>query len=473
MGQRSLLVVLIAVAAGCGDNDSAPDPGPDLNEGATSGTRLKLRYYDFGNVRELAGVRDAQRSEDCTPSEWADGNAYCVPTSAGSLLYQDPSCTERVGVVPMDPVCTRSPPSYFVDYLSTACDTKLAHIYPRAAKLAVTEVYSKNSNGSCSGPSSSARSDVYALGAEIAVADLAEITITSPSMTGRLGQRYYESPDGLHYPVPDRVRDAMLGGECSLSSDAPGSDTGSCLPSKSAGMYQFSDAACTQSHVTVDSACPAPKVATNFAACPYDPPRYYALGALLTLTTVYYQAGMTCSPTPASPAESYYGVGAEVALAQATRTRGTGAGRLQPIHFTTPEGLLHRDTTLFDSQIGVECSVRQQADGSVACVPPTGQTQTYYTDAGCTTAVDLMQVYRRDMTCSPAPAPAYAIKYNFTASCEAPLYEVRHVGAQLTSALYVKNGTACNAANQAFVRYQLADVVPQSELAAGTLVTEP
>ena len=476
------LVLVVAGAGACSPVTQEPDAagtggetliGPDLNEGATSGTRLKLRYYDFGNVRELVGVRDTLRNEDCSPTDWADGKAYCVPTSRGSTVYANATCTQRIGEVYAPATCTRPPPAYFLDYAYQACDGKSAHLYPRGTKLAVTQYWYKSSDGGCDGPYTSSSSEFYALGAEIPVTELAATPITAPSTTGRLGLRHYESADGLRYPLSYRLHDALLGGDCYPMSDAPGSATGHCVPSNTASMFYYRDAACTLSQATVGSTCPKPTLAAKYGDCPYDATRYFGVTSQQMPTTIYYESGGTCSATPASSFNNYYGVSSEVMLATTARTRGTGSGRLQPIHHTTPEGLRNRDYPLYDTQIGVECHARTQADGSIACVPAANGTQTFYTDAGCTSAIELMQVYRGETTCSPPPLPDYAIKYNQTSSC-AYNYEVHRVGTMYTGPVYDKNGMACSAVSTTnSILYRVLGVVPQNELAAGTLVTEP
>ncbi len=463
-----MVVVVIAAAAGCGDNIA----GPRFTDGAASGTRLKLRYYDFGSVRQLAGVRDTQRDEDCNPTEWADGKAYCVPSNAYSPVYADATCTQKVGMVFVQPDCTRLPFAYFIDYVHQACEYKPARIYPRGAKLALTEFYRKNDDGSCSGPSDGSELDFYALGPEVPVTDLAETMITQPSMTGRLGELYYESIDGLRYPT-GRMHDALLDGACSLFYGL-GANLGRCVPFNNASMYKFRDAACTQLLATHSTVCPVPKLAAKYGECPYHRTRYYEVTAKLPPTTVYVQSGMTCSPTAPAPESTNYDVGDEVMLATTSRTTGTGTDRIQPIHFTTPEGLRTRDSMLFDAQLGVECSVRRQADGTALCMPGVyDYFETYYTDPGCANAIELVLVYHRQ-SCSPPPTSSYAVKYTQTASCDDLSYEVRHAGTEFTGSLYWKNATTCTAINTTnYSMYRVGDVVPLGELAAGALVTDP
>jgi hypothetical protein len=484
MRASGLVVAMVGLvgAVGCSPVTQQPDApgpgsdadvGPDLNEGATSGTRLKLRYFDFGSVRQLVGVRDTQRNEDCMPTDWADGKAYCVPSNTGSTVYSNATCTQRIGEAYVQAGCTRSAPTYFVDYEYQACNGKTAHLYPRGTRIAVTQYWYKSSDGTCDGPYTSQSSEYYALGTEIPVTDLAATPITAPSTTGRLGQRHYESADGLRYPLSYRLHDALLGGDCYPTYDTPGATTGRCIPSNVASMFYFRDATCTQSTATTSSTCPAPFVAADYGDCPYDPTKYYAVTGLQNPTTIYYESGGTCSATSPSTYNKYYGVGSELTLATTARVKGTGSGRLQPIHYTTPEGLANRDYTLYDQQIGTECYARTQSDGSVACVPAANGTQTLYTDAACANPLELMTVYRGEPTCSPPPLPSYAIKYNLTPTCSYN-HEVHRVGALYTGTLYEKDGATCSAfTSTSQVYYRIQGIVPQNELAAGMLVTEP
>src|SRR5690349_8500361 len=84
--------------------DTVSDSGPDPDDGARSGTRLKLTWFEFTDgTRQFDGFYDAERKEPCFISQrWTDGNAYCTP-SAASVVYTNSTCTARVAASYHDP----------------------------------------------------------------------------------------------------------------------------------------------------------------------------------------------------------------------------------------------------------------------------------------------------------------------------------------------------------------------------------
>src|SRR5258708_4036422 len=86
--------------------DTPLDAGGDPNEGAISGTRLKLVWYQTADgvktwIVNSAGPTffDAQRAEDCRARLWADGATYCTPAPL-QAVYTDAGCTTAVGQMP-------------------------------------------------------------------------------------------------------------------------------------------------------------------------------------------------------------------------------------------------------------------------------------------------------------------------------------------------------------------------------------
>ncbi|MBL0212637.1 MAG: hypothetical protein IPQ07_02005 [Myxococcales bacterium] len=478
----ALLVGLVGPAlAGCGEVTARPDAAvappdaPDLYEGAVSGTRLKLRYVDFGTVRTLAGVRDMQRNEDCTPTPWSGGKAYCVPQTGG-VVYANATCSQRLGQVFHDSACTtqKTPPAYFVEnqYL-TGCELAPAHLYARGTKVAATQYYFKSFDGSCAGPFITSSSDYYAVGAEVATTELAETPLSAPATTGRLGQRFYESADGLRYPVAYRVHDALLGVECYPDYVSAGATSGRCVPEDAAFAGDFRDAACTLPAVSVNAGCTAAKFAVSFGACPYDEETYYPLGPKLTPTLLYYQSGASCTSYTPTAGDSYYGVGAPVTLATLTRSKGTGA-RLEPIFFSTAEGLKTRDNPLYDEQLQAECFPTTQANGTIVCMPRASSISTFYTDAACTAPLQLMGIYRGAATCSPPPLPSYGYEtIKDTATC-GTTYALHTVGQVYTGLRYRKSGTTCTAdTGTTTLYYRVNATLPDTAMVAGTAVIDP
>ncbi|MBA3463338.1 MAG: hypothetical protein H0T46_25505 [Deltaproteobacteria bacterium] len=480
MSFRGLAGFVLYLAA-CGEvtgaklDASTPDGAPDLNDGAKSGARLKLRYVDYGNLRDVQGVRDTQRNEDCRPQEWSGGKAYCVP-DAGGIVYANAACTQRLGQVYRDSACTTQspPPGYFVDYTFTnACTTERAHLFPRATKVAATQYYFKNSDGSCGGPISSTTSDFYALGAEISMTDLVETPISAPATTGRLGQRFYESADGLRYPLSYRVHDALLGVDCFPGYRSAGATTGRCIPEDAAYAGDFRDAACTQPAVSVQSTCTKSKFAVHYGDCPYDEETYYPLGTQFTPANLYSDDGSSCAPYQPSPSDTHYTVGSPVTLATLMRIKGNG-DRLKPIYFQTAEGLKVRDSMFYDDELQAECSSRTQPDGSTLCLPRSYAITTFYTDSGCTSALDLMSVYRGAATCSPPPLPSYAYRSTKDAGTCRTSYALHNVGASYTGPRFRKTSTACIPDPiTTSLHYRISTAIPNSQLVSGAMAVEP
>lgn len=481
MALRGLVGLVLCLAA-CGevagnkpDASTPDDSAPDLNDGAKSGSRLKLRYVDYGGLREVQGVRDTQRNEDCRPLRWTGGKAYCVP-DAGGIVYANATCTQRLGQVYRDSACATQtpPPAYFVDYTFTnACSAEPAQLFPRATKVAATQYYYKSSDGSCGGPISSTASDFYAVGAEIAMTDLAETPISAPATTGRLGQRFYESADGLRYPLSYRVHDALLGVDCFPEYLSAGATMGRCIPEDAAFAGDFRDAACTQPAVSISATCTKSKFAVHYPDCPYDEETYYPIGTQFTPTNLYYDDGSSCTPYQPFPSDTHYTVGNPVTLATLMRIKGTG-DRLKPIYFQTAEGLKARDSILFDDELQAECSTRTQPDGSTVCMPHSYSITTFYTDAVCTAPIDLMSVYRGAATCSPPPLPSYAYRATKDAATCKTSYALHNVGASYTGPRFRKSGATCSPdSSTTSLYYRISTSIPNSQLVSGSMAVEP
>src|SRR3569623_472934 len=137
MGVRALVLVVIAACSGStpaaidapGSNGSGS--GVDPNEGARSGTRLMLTWFDFTDgTRQWNGFFDAERKESCYPyASWPDGKTYCTLTSYASVVYTDAGCSQKIGEVYRDPSCVQPPPTYLLEYRYAACNSGPDHLY--------------------------------------------------------------------------------------------------------------------------------------------------------------------------------------------------------------------------------------------------------------------------------------------------------------------------------------------------------
>src|SRR5258706_3736659 len=147
-------------ATGSGSADSA---APDPDEGATSGTRLKLTWINFADgTRTWNAFYDSQRKENCSIYQsWSDGAAYCVPDTSGSVAYLDAACTQRFVQVYRDPVCPLPPAPYTLEWNYTPCTSQVAHLWQRAGTSTIASSYYKYSDGSCGGPVPATSSDNF------------------------------------------------------------------------------------------------------------------------------------------------------------------------------------------------------------------------------------------------------------------------------------------------------------------------
>jgi hypothetical protein len=445
--------------------------GPDPNDGARSGTRLKLTWFDFSDgTRQWDGFYDAQRKETCyIYQDWIDGKTYCAPDYSGSIVYTNAACTTKVAEVYVGSTCPQPLEPYALEWEYTPCDSKPARLYVLGAKQTVASYYYKGSDGTCSGPYATTTSyDYYALGGEVAKTELVEVMRGSPMGQGRLGVRFHQSPDGMRLQAS--VHDALLGTDCYPQTYAVGATTGSCAPdARYAGYDQ--DAACTQHKLAIHRQCEVPKYAVYFPpnGCPADPPQYYALGALTTASPLYYHDGTSCVATTPSTANNYYSMGTQLTVAPVDRTLSQTASRLQHIRFTNADGLLYRSYYLYDSQKQADCYPTKLPDGTIRCVVSGGFTRQLYTNSACTTAIDLVEVDSGPASCGAPTLPKFARKFvNPQPGTCAYGTQVFNVGAPYTGPVYENAGT-CQLYTPANIKlHSVGTQVPLNEFVSAT-----
>lgn len=455
---------LVALAA-CGTPTDEP---LDLLDGARSGSRLRLEYFDFGTTRTLYGLFDAERAERCYLETWADGVTYCTPSDRGPIAYTDAGCEDAVGIVRREAGCTRPPPAYFSAY-ATTCGNGHAHLYPRGDKVPVTAYYLRDATGTCSGPVTS-DADLYALGPEVPVTALVSTTLGEPRRSGRLGARVHTSADGLQLPAFGELYDATLGTSCQPINQAGETTAGRCVPGATYAGY-FTEG-CTTRLTSAPASCEAPGFATLQSTCPTEPARFFRVGDELAPTSLYLDTGASCVMVSALPYEHYFTVGDEVSVATLARERVGSGGRLEPVYFTTSEGLRARDFELHDALLQTDCFPTERADGTTVCLPASMQTGAYFTDEQCTTPIRLGYVSRFEPSCAPPPLPAFAIEYRVQPACGLD-YAIYEVGALYTAGIYQRTGTACSQILPTdTVFYRLGAPVPTNALAGGTLVVD-
>lgn len=422
MGRRVVLAcLLIACSPSTGVSTDAPpssgsDAGSDPNDGAKSGARLKLTWYQFTDgTRQFSGMYDSQNKETCSPyySEFTDGKTYCVPPVGGQLVYTNSTCTAAALHYYVATTCAQDPAKYFLDYATVGCETHPSHVYLRGAKIPNTTYYYKSSTGTCStGYAPQSYDALYQLGTEVPKSDLVELVLSVPEGTGRLGVRYYESADGMRFPW--RLHDTMLDADCSASYYSDASTAARCVPDDARYAYLAHDATCSQLELSIGNTCAKPSYAYTYpdTSCPDDSESYYAVGAQLASTPLYYPNSGTCSATSASTNTNYYALTTPITPAPLSYAADTGTEhRVQLIHYTSPEGTRFRDPyKLYDAEKGTPCYPETLPDGTIRCVAFGEYISTYYTSSTCTTPIDLVEVYKGPVTCTAPVVAKYARK---------------------------------------------------------------
>jgi len=459
---RCLALLVFVVAACSPKNAAAPDAtttgggdgGVDPNDGARSGTRLKLTYYAFSDgTTQWFGLYDSERKENCTPFDgtWPDGNTYCVPDWSGSVVYSDSKCTSPEIDEYIGSTCASTTQRYVLDQAYDACREEYlpTHLYLTGAANNATTYFVKNFDGTCStvitvDPSFE---KVYAISSEVPTTDLVQLQMSAPAGDATFGVRSWTSADGA--VLPTLLHDAANNLDCSPQYYGDAATAASCAPTGAFGAFLDHDNLCKQPALDITSTCAAPPYAYTFpsgASCPSDLASYHSVGAKLASPTLFEPFGTTCSSETASAGDSYYSVGAPLALAPLQRTPDTdGTHRIQLIHYGDGASLHFRDPTyLYDSQQNAVCVPEQLADGTIRCVP-TNSTQVttgfFYSDSLCSKPIDVVDIYTGPSTCAPPTLPVYVRKYLPTTGCTAN-FELHQPTTELGS-LFYKNGTTC------------------------------
>jgi hypothetical protein len=483
MGVRALLLVVVA---GCSGSTPAAidapvagsgDAGLGPNEGARSGSRLKLTWFDFTDgTRQWNGFFDAERKESCYPyASWPDGNTYCTPTSYASIVYTDAGCSQKIGQVYRDPSCVEPPPTYLLEYHYAACNSGPQHLYLRGGATTAATYYVREYDGTCAGPYSGSAYDFYALSGEVTPQMLVQITTTIGSEAGRLATTFYASSDGMR--LPTRLHDTMLGTDCYPETFADGATTGLCIPASAWYASDFHDASCTQPTVGLTSSCAAPGYIEYApkSACPGDLPHVATSTGAIASAPLFYLSGQTCTAETAAASTTYYGAGADIPSATFSRAVDALAShRIQLVHYTTPEGLRFRDYTVYDAQKGTDCYPTSLPDGTITCIPLGGYVQTYYRDAQCSQTIDLIEVSIGPQGCAAPPVPKYARKYITPqpGSCDYNI-ELHQVSTPFAGAVYTNYGTCTPYTPTTTKLYSIAPASSLNEFVTATTSIDP
>lgn len=433
---------------------TSPDAGIDPNDGATSGTRLKLTWFQFSDgSRQFDGLYDSERKEFCSPymGDWPDGNNYCVPTDYDPVVFSDSACTKPLADEYTGSTCATTPLQYALDTEYSACaDNWLPqHLYVKGSAVGATTYYEKASDGTCFQYDKSDYEQLYAVTGEIATTDLVRLVLGPATGSGAIEVRSWVSSDGA--TLPETLHDPNGGYDCSPEYYGAAATTALCAPDDSGWAYLDRDSTCTDPTMSYANGCTPPAYTFDYpeTSCPIDLAAYFATGSALASPKLYESFGADCSATDADDTQTYYATGGALALAQLQRTPDNDPSyRLQVIHYDATGGLVYRDQTyLYDSQEGVVCAPEALPDGTTRCVPDSDYQVTsgiYFSDSACKTKLDVVDIFTGPAACGAPMLPVYVRKYLANDGCTES-FELHQLAAKLTTLYYLggTSGSAC------------------------------
>jgi hypothetical protein len=478
----TLACLMLLACAACGKVDSSPTPDamlPENPDGLKSGSRLKLRWANFESTKVYAGLFDSMRQEQCTPRRFADDKTYCIPTT-NTVVYRDAGCTMPIGR--QFRTCPMTDYTFFTEADPLTCDNLPTKIFPRGAQLSLptyyTLSYTSAGTTTCFASTTGTTTELYALGSEIPLTDFATLDEVTPSVQGRVQQRYLESSDGARVLIG--LFDSELGTECAITLDGARSG-GKCVPrSVSVPSYLFGDAGCTLTRVPFRKGCQAPKASAQPGkACFGTPtvPELYQTGAVST-STLYSTLSGQCAASTAEAGLSYHSLTTtKIEPPAVTRAASaTSDQRLRPIYATSGGNQL-RDSTLYDSSLKTECTPTILDDGTVRCMPVSPLNYSlYYSDSACTQRLNLIVVPNSPAAgCSlpPLPLTATITSVVTTPTCTVtrdvrPLSTTPYTGSLYRSFL----GPCLPEPLTGSTAYLLGDPMPLESFASASLSTE-
>jgi hypothetical protein len=456
---------LLALLAACGDDDASTE------DGARSGSRLRITWIDFDGVRQWQPEEgrhddagrlvndevyfDRERDESCAAEPWLDGVVRCTPDVelVPRKLFTDAACTTRV---------TDNPQTYryVADYDDKCGVRRLWHVFPVVRTVPVGQVYYIALDGKCY-PASTMSNQLGVLGDELAPDVFARLDIRNAPQDQRVAVRSRVGDDGLALPLA--LHDALLGpavvahGETDVAAPRESvSATGSAL--------FFADDACTRAYVRVDRGCPAPPSAVTEAAT------YVAIGERASSSPMYAHPVGACERLASPPDGDFFELltDSPIALASLTVTRADHpAHRLAVQHATTGHATL-RLRELFDITLGGECVPRRFADDVIRCAPDPAAAALVpglFADAACQMRLYVARVL-------PGHRPP-GIVMDDQAVLGGPL-TFNVLGERYTETAYTwggADGVTCVPVDVGEA-YRVGRAVDRSELVVGTAVTD-
>lgn len=468
---KAFLITVLAAPLGCGGDsigdlpdatvsDATSVPDADTTPVAavcssTPGTRLTREFIEpAAGARQEFDIVDSELEEVCSFLVEADGSYTCYPESFESLIrFQDAACTSAivgvsVGAVPKAFARARR--------LSDGACFLGRHFRRVGMPSAVTggqTVFSQDTTGTCSQVTAPTR-DYYLAGPELPISSFVTATRGASNAPSRLATAAFAGSDGSSMcDFTGSLVDTNLAAECS-----PGFGADSelyCLPSARNPTDVFNNAGCTdQTSVVVVDRCeddpPAYARTTEPLTCGATGTTVQAVTSM-ALAQRFVDSGGSCVAD--SGTDLFFPVGETVVNSEfvsLTNELEVGGERLTRSLLSDGQTFLGFQGLWRDTVLETDCQFRAAVDGSFRCLPEPLSSGLFFTNATCTTAIQLAL----NDSCQDG-------RSHFTAN--APLGRRVLSSAPHPDPVFVRSGADCNPANGSFL-------VPSFELAPSSFV---
>jgi hypothetical protein len=458
---------------GPGDGSLTPEAGGDLATGvpddvaASSGTRLRARFYVTEGDRLFAGWYDQARGEVCHFRAGADGTTRCFPEVFHA--YAGAHCGGRdLVLIDRQDSCER--PKRLVDNELGGVDEiepQAIAAIPSGCSLALGE-----------------RDELHFVARRIPdTAFVAAHRVRATTVPGvRLTPILLVADDGAAEPTSHY--DEELGVECDVAIADDGQRR--CLPALDPcfSAVAYADAACTAAFANdiVSPTCPpSPRFARGWMVlvaqdCPDDRSTVFAPGPPPTAhgggwiykhdpqgacVTAGQWGGITRGLTPVEPSRF-----AAVPAPPSARVRRPFGGLAVRGGYGPGDG----EQTFEDTRLAGACSFLRGADGELRCLP-TARARAAFSDAACTQALAGVDLLLPDCFVPPHTlAGSYAVVA--ADSCAPPAQVITLAPhAPGTSTVYRKTAEGC-AADGAITGYAAGAPVALERFAAARIEVE-
>lgn len=355
-----------------------------------SGSRLRLVDYVFEDGSRAA-VRatffDDALKERCRPTEFSDGERYCMPeAAAGDVVFGDGRCTQPRGYLAAGQLA----PSYFIGHFASVAALP-TRIYRAGQQIVAPTLVWRRTDSTC------VASEVATTGTYYNVTEtaheLARIRETSRIAGSRIDVGVDSSDDGL--AAFGDFYDRELG-TCDPFHN-PNVTEAVCVPRSTGFVNRFADAACEQ-----PVALMSPFFSIEHAIRQDGTTGCWSLfdvGAVTQISSAYEHADTQClRASIASTDEVHETAPSAHELARLPRAIAEATGRISSYELVN--GTLHiPGQWVFDHELGAECNV-ENVGGELRCVPlEAAAVSGVFADSQCSTTIDV--AYVREGSCFP------------------------------------------------------------------------